>query len=151
VVLSCDADYRTIFGTFVDPSQQKLASEEVLYRLQLAGIDISGISSIEFESGSVIIRIEADDATRRRIAEAVAQGRLSFDLPYTHRRGPSRETAWQPLDAQHWFSWYEPQRVRWEVTEELRHRPQGDFVVYMVVCMYAICRCLVKPRRHPHG
>ena len=143
-MLTCDASYTDIFGTFIDPMQQKLASEGVLQALLDAGIDISGIDSIEFESGSVVVRIGGDEATRAAIAKAVQEGRLQLRLPYTHRRGPSRDTAWQPLDAQQWFSWYKPELVRWEITEQLRNAADGDFNVYLMVrgryaCLHVLC------------
>lgn len=130
VAMRCDADYDSVFGVFVDPKQQQAASESVLRALQAAGIDLSGIASIEFEAGSIVVRIEADEATQRAIAALSASGDLSFSFKTTHRRGPARDTAWQPQDAAKFFSWYKPNMSRAAATDALRECEEGDFVVY---------------------
>lgn len=130
MAVRCDCDYDSVFGTFVDPKQQQAASESVLQALQDAGIDLSGISSIEFEAGSIVVRVEADEATQRAIAALAASGRLNFSFQKSTRRGPSRETAWQPQDAAKYFDWYKPGMARAAATDVLRDREAGDFVVY---------------------
>lgn len=130
VALRCEASYETVFGTFMDPQQQKLASEAVLEALQQAGINLEGISSIEFEAGSIIIRVEADEATRAAIARVIGSGQLSLRFRPSTRRGPSRETAWQPQDAARFFPWYMPEMSRSEATAALRPGEEGDFLVY---------------------